>query len=90
VPEARVVFRADSFVSLAGAVAAGMGVALLPTWLAHVQRDMEPLDVPLLDLGVNVWVLVHRDMKRAATVRACADFLAQSLAADRMVLAGSD
>jgi hypothetical protein len=29
-------------------------------------------------------------MKRAATVRACADFLAQSLAADRMVLAGSD
>ena len=87
---ARVVFRADSFVSLAGAVAAGMGVALLPVCMAHVQSNMQPLDAPPVDLGVNVWVLVHRDMKRAATVRDCADFLAQGLVADRAVLAGSD
>ena len=75
---------------MVGAVATGLGVALLPACMEHVQPNMQALDVPPVDLGVNVWVLVHRDMQRAGTVRACADFLVHSLASSRAVLAGSD
>ena len=85
---ARVVFKSNSPQSQLAAAEAGMGLALLPCYLA----DPVPGLVRVLPVSKGVvrglWLVLHRDLRHTARVRALADFLSETLHRERAVLRG--
>ena len=56
------------------AVRAGIGVAILPCYLADPDPDLRRLGPEIEDLGVDLWMLTHPDLRHTARVRAVLDF----------------
>lgn len=88
VPDVPIAFRADSFVALAHAVEAGLGVAALPCCLADQMDGLKRVYGPVSDLSTALWLLTHRDLADAARIRAFMDHLQDALKADRALLEG--
>lgn len=88
VPDAKIAFRADSFVALSQAVEAGLGVAALPCCLADRIETLQRLYGPVDDLSTGLWLLTHRDLAGAARIRAFIDHMDEALAAERACLEG--
>lgn len=88
VPDAHVAFRADSFVALRHAAAAGLGLAALPCCLGGAEPALARLDAPVDELKTGLWVLTHQDLSRAARIRAFIEHMEDRLAGDRALLAG--
>ena len=86
-PDAHIVFRADSAVAMARAAQAGVGVAALPWYLAPAfpGPGWRPLPVPL-EAPAGLWVLSHRDLRRTPRVRAFTDFVCRELALHRSLI----
>lgn len=76
----RVVLRVDSLVGVADAVAAGIGLGLLPRPLVQARPQLVQLRAPEPGLNKAIWVLMHPDVQRTARVRALFDFLHERLA----------
>jgi DNA-binding transcriptional LysR family regulator len=64
-------FRTSSVQSVAEMVAQGMGIGILPLFLAEPRSDLRRLTEPLDDCATDLWVLTHpesRHLKRISTV----------------------
>lgn len=88
VPDAAIAFRADSFVALFHAVAAGLGLAVLPCCLADAEPSLTRLEAPTGDLKTGLWVLTHQDVSKAARIRAFIEYMEVALAGDHARLSG--
>lgn len=71
----RISFRASSFMAVIDAAAAGMGLAALPCYMGDGRPALERVSEPMPELGTDLWLLVHEDLRRTARVRAFTDFL---------------
>ncbi|MGE4279425.1 MAG: LysR family transcriptional regulator [Magnetospirillum sp.] len=78
-----VVFRSNDAASLASATRAGLGVAVLPDFLAHADPGLVRLAPPvgILPPSRPLWLVVHEDLRRSARVRLVMDFLIAMLSA---------
>ena len=89
IPEARIVFRADSLVAMREAAAANLGLVALPCYLGDTDPRLERVvPNPIVDMETVLWILTHRDLRRTARVRAFTQFIAAGLAQDRELLEG--
>lgn len=88
VPDARIAFRADSFVALSHAVEAGLGVAALPCCLGDRMTTLKRIFGPVEQLTTGLWLLTHRDLADAARIRAFMDHMQAALSAERACLEG--
>ncbi len=80
VAEERVVFRTDTFMSMAQAAAAGIGLAALPTYLGDKVPGLKRASAVVgLKPTPDLWILSHKDLRRTARVRAFVDFAASAL-----------
>ena len=82
-------FRTNSQTTQAAAARAGYGVALLPKYIVAT-HEPELVEVPL---GARlpereVWLLVRRDLKNVARVRAVTDYLVEVFKGERRLLSG--
>jgi DNA-binding transcriptional LysR family regulator len=84
----RVAFRTASFDAARAAAASGIGLALLPCYMGDVEPKLRRIGDPVPGLVTDLWLLVHRDLRRTARVRAFADFLFSELTALRPLLEG--
>ncbi|QSQ18762.1 LysR family transcriptional regulator [Pyxidicoccus parkwayensis] len=86
--EAVPVLRSNSTSVLFEAALAGLGLAVLPCWLAEGSGLMR---VGAAGEGVEreMWLAVHPDLRRVARIRAVADFLAGLIAREGPRLAGA-
>ena len=57
-------------------VRAGMGAAILPSWIADRDPNLVCLLPPEKVTTVELWLVTHRDLLRTAHVRPVVDFLA--------------
>jgi len=86
-PDRRVVFRSNSTAALLAATRTGLGVAVLPRYLADADpalvrlRGPEPVDHEL-------WLLVHGDLRRAPRVRAVIEWVDELVGRARPALEG--
>jgi DNA-binding transcriptional LysR family regulator len=85
----RVALRASTLPLRAGAVRAGIGVGLLPCYMGDNDPVLERLTPPVSELGAEYWVIVHRDLRRAACVRAVIDWIRRLFDERRDELAGT-
>ena len=69
-----VAIMVDSVLSLRAAVRSGTGIGIMECYLGDGDPDLERVwDEPVLT--EPWWLVVHRDLRRAARIRAVMDFL---------------
>ncbi len=83
----QVAVRSNSYLAIAAACVAGLGLALLPCFVADQQLSLRRIvDPPAL--CSDMWLVVHPDLARSARVRALADFIVERMTADADLLSG--
>jgi DNA-binding transcriptional LysR family regulator len=83
-----VALRASSMLMHVEAIRAGTGRGVLPCYVGDGHPLLERLTPPIPEIAADYWIIVHRDLRRAACVRATIDWLKTLFAEQRDVLAG--
>jgi len=68
--------RADTTLGMYAAVRAGAGRAVLPRYFADRDPDLVRCGPDVDGLDIDLWLLIHPDLRRTARVRAVMDYLA--------------
>lgn len=84
---ARVVLRGNSPRALAEAAAAGLGISVLPCFIAAGNPALRRL-APAVLASSEIWAAVHEDLKDVPRVRVVLDFLQAVVTRERALLAG--
>jgi DNA-binding transcriptional LysR family regulator len=84
--EKRTIYKINTMLGFAEAVAGGMGLALLPCFVGERVPGLVRLSPPLPELEGELWVLTHPDLRNTARVRAFVDFCAAEFAKQRHTL----
>jgi len=90
VPADRVVYRSSSLVNQLMSVRAGIGVALLPCYLADPDANVRRLSTPLDDVAGELWIVTHKDLKETARVREFLSIVGDGIAAHRKLFEGGN
>jgi DNA-binding transcriptional LysR family regulator len=83
-----IVYRSSSLINQMMAVKAGIGMALLPCYLADMEPDLVSVSGPEAALTRELWLITHKDLRSTARVRAFFDVVGQGLIARRELLEG--
>jgi DNA-binding transcriptional LysR family regulator len=86
----RVSMRATSFMAILEATTHGMGLAVLPCYVAAYRPELVQVSELLPEVATDLWLLVHDDLRHAARVRAFVDFLGAEFARLRPLLEGRE
>lgn len=86
--KAACVYRVDTLVSILSAIRSGMGLAVMPCYLADMDPDIVQLTAPIPELEYGLWFLMHPDLRGVVRIHALMDFLTESIRANRERLAG--
>ncbi|MDA8231948.1 MAG: LysR family transcriptional regulator [Magnetospirillum sp.] len=87
VPADRVVLRTNDTAMMIAAAQAGLGMAVLPCYLGDSAPGLRRI-VAITGLGLDLWILTHRDLRRTPRIRALTDFLAKELVQYRDLISG--
>jgi DNA-binding transcriptional LysR family regulator len=85
---AGVALRASNMLMQYTAIRAGAGRGVLPCYAADEDPLLERLTPPLPEIAAEYWIIVHRDLRRAACVRAVMDWIRTLFARERATLVG--
>ena len=86
-PDARVVLAASTLRAQIAAARAGLGLAVLPDFLA-ADADLVRVLAPQAVFSDGIWLVMHADLAASARVRAVADFLVETVAGANTALDG--
>ncbi|WP_162911095.1 LysR family transcriptional regulator [Azohydromonas sediminis] len=79
--QARVRVRVDIFNAMAAMLRTGVGISVLPTFMAARHPELVPVSDPIPELSVPVWMLTHPDLRQTARVRAFMQHVGDAVAA---------
>jgi len=86
---ASVKHKADDILAQLEAVKAGMGIAMLPCFLADTVPTLERLELMTSESSCgDLWILTHEDLRATARVRAFIDFMIEVFESHRDLLEG--
>jgi DNA-binding transcriptional LysR family regulator len=88
VPNERIVYRVNSMLGLAEAAQAGIGFALLPCFIGASAGGLVQLSEVIAEVGGDLWLLTHPDLRQTARVRAFMDYAGVELAKKRRSIEG--
>lgn len=80
VPESSVVLRVDGFGHALTMLRAGLGIALLPTFLEATCPELQPLCEPIAELDTPLWVLTHRELRDTMRIKVLMQAIGPALA----------
>lgn len=86
---ARATLQANSLNTLAIAVANGMGLGILPCYLADADPRLIRVGAPIDELSSDLWFLTHSEVRHTARMRALSDFLASEFHSLRDLFEGT-
>lgn len=90
-PDPAFVYRSNSLVNQLHAAKEGIGLAVLPCYLADLEPELaRALADPVRELARELWIVTHSDLKRTARVRAFFDVVGAGLAADKALFGGRE
>jgi DNA-binding transcriptional LysR family regulator len=73
------IFRSNDIVSLQAAASSGLGIALLPNYMAEADGGLICLSKPQGIVRRELWLIVHGDLRRSPPIRAVMEFLATTI-----------
>ena len=74
-------FRCDSDVAQLAALRAGVGIGGCQEGLARGSKDLVPVLPEAFQIALEVWLVMHRDLRSTPRVRLLFDWLAEGLTA---------
>jgi DNA-binding transcriptional LysR family regulator len=83
-----VVFRSTSLVSQYMAASGGIGVAMLPSYVAAHNKELRPV-LPSYFSVRDIWLSVHEDLLHVGRIKAVMNFLEKRITSDRDYLMSS-
>ena len=86
---APVALRCSNMPMQLAAIRAGAGRGLLPCFVGDADPLLERVTPPVPEIAAEYWVIVHRDLRRAACVRAIIDWIRQTFDEHRDALVGA-
>ncbi len=87
-PDAQVGFRTNTDETRVAAIAAGLGIAELPCYVGDADSRLKRLSEPMVYPGWELWLLIHKDLRATARIRAVLDFVAETFAKKRGLIEG--
>jgi DNA-binding transcriptional LysR family regulator len=84
-----VALRASNMQMQSAAIRAGAGCGVLPCFIGDADPWLERLTPPVPKIAAEYWVIVHRDLRRAACVRAVIDWIRHLFEEHQHELAGT-
>lgn len=87
---ARTVMRTDTIAGLGIAARAGYGIAPLPAFMAFTHAELERIRPPDRIMAVNSYLIMPRDLRRVARVRALWEFIIQTFVEYEELMAGGE
>jgi DNA-binding transcriptional LysR family regulator len=81
--------RASNVTMHLAAIRSGAGQGILPCFVGDAEPLLERVTPPVPEIAADYWVIVHRDLRRAACVRAVIDWIRHLFEDQRDALAGS-
>jgi DNA-binding transcriptional LysR family regulator len=78
----QIILRTNQIHARRAAVAGGLGVGLLPKFMADGVKGVVALDRSPV-LVRELWLIVHRDLKDVPRIRECIDFMVKAFASQR-------
>ena len=88
-PEGRFKHRVDSMAAMQSMVRSGLGVTVLPCYIADRDEGLRRTDPePLLDSKLDLWILHHPDIRSVYRVRLFADFISEMVVSDADLFEG--
>ncbi len=88
VPDSAIVYRTNSLINQLVAAKDGIGLAVLPCYLADPERDLVRVLGPVDDLTTELWLITHQDLRGTARIRAFMDHVGEALARRGAMFAG--
>lgn len=85
----RFIFRSNDLAALLHAARMGLGIAILPHFLAAADATLVPLAEPVCPIRRQIWLVMHPDVKRSPRVRVVADLLVEVVTGAQALLAGA-
>lgn len=82
------ILRTVNFNIMLEAVRAGVGKAQIPCLVGDACSSLRRLDVPNGRAEYEIWLIVHRDLRKTPRIRQLADFLADAAGRDKAMLEG--
>jgi DNA-binding transcriptional LysR family regulator len=89
IPAERIVYKVNTVLGLTEAAAAGIGLALLPCFLADKVPSLARLTPPDAAPAGGLWLLTHADLRHTARVRAFMDFATDYVSRQRKAIEGT-
>jgi DNA-binding transcriptional LysR family regulator len=71
------------------AIRAGTGRGVLPCYVGDGHPLLERVTPPIPEIAAEYWIIVHRDLRRAACVRVVIDWIKALFSEQRDILAGA-
>ena len=88
-PGVRIRHRVDDLQTMRAMTRAGLGLAVLPCYMADPDQDLARASPhPLAGQNLGLWLLTHPDVRRVARVRAFIDFITRTIQSDRDLFEG--
>ena len=87
--EGRLAYRANSVSGMHQAVRAGIGISVLPCFIGDEDHALVRLSEPLETMSTELWLLVHKDLRRVTRIRTFVDFIAAALRRKRGLFEGT-
>lgn len=81
-------YRVNTVTGMLEAVRHGLGLTILPCYLADGDERLARHGDPIPELAVDLWLLTHPDLRRAARIRAFTDFVVATVRGVRDRLIG--
>jgi DNA-binding transcriptional LysR family regulator len=78
-PESAIVYRSSSLINQLLAVKAGIGLAVLPCYLADPEPELRRALPPIPELTRELWLITHQALKSTARVRAFMDIVGEGV-----------
>jgi DNA-binding transcriptional LysR family regulator len=88
IDERRIVYRVNTMLGLAEAIAGGVGLGLLPCFVGRAVPTLVQLSPPLSDVQGELWLLTHPDLRNTARVRAFLDYCGAAFDDRRSIIEG--
>ncbi len=87
---ARTVYRVDSMLTMLAMARSGLGIAVLPCYLADTDSALERVfEGTIGESAPDIWLLSHPDVRRAARMRVFTEFIGDIIYVDSSLFEGA-
>ncbi len=90
VPAEKIVYRSDSVIGSAAAIAAGIGVGFLPCMHGDPALNLMRISPVVPEISDELWILTHPDIRKSGRVYAFMTHCTEAITRQRALIEGHD